>query len=135
MKVDWYFIFVGWQWVLIASRINSILGLALDFYSVQQTLSSGGAVSAIKARCDKEVDRIHKQFDDCIAFLLRVCLSLFFFSFFCLVTWHTIIPPFFLLSKPLYFEKSIYLSIYINHYTFILGKISSIIYSSQNWFV
>ncbi|CAH1453058.1 unnamed protein product [Lactuca virosa] len=58
-------------WVLIASRINSILGLALDFYSVQQTLSSGGAVSAIKARCDKEVDRIHKQFDDCIAFLLR----------------------------------------------------------------
>ncbi|XP_023728168.1 uncharacterized protein LOC111875871 isoform X2 [Lactuca sativa] len=59
-------------WVLIASRINSILGLALDFYSVQQTLSSGGAVSAIKARCDKEVDRIHKQFDDCIAFLLRV---------------------------------------------------------------
>ncbi|KAL4590979.1 hypothetical protein LXL04_003927 [Taraxacum kok-saghyz] len=59
-------------WVLIASRINSILGLALDLYSVQQTLSSGGAVSAIKARCHKEVDRIHKQFDDAIAFLLRV---------------------------------------------------------------
>lgn len=59
-------------WVLIASRINSILGLALDFYSVQQTLSSGGAVSAIKARCEKEVDRIDKQFDDCMAFLLRV---------------------------------------------------------------
>lgn len=60
------------QWALIASRINSILGLALDFYSIQQTLSSGGAVSAIKARCEMEVDRIEKQFDDCMAFLLRV---------------------------------------------------------------
>lgn len=59
-------------WALIASRINSILGLALDFYLVQQTLSSGGAVSAIKARCEKEVERIEKQFDDCMAFLLRV---------------------------------------------------------------
>nr|XP_043628494.1 gamma-tubulin complex component 5-like [Erigeron canadensis]XP_043628495.1 gamma-tubulin complex component 5-like [Erigeron canadensis]XP_043628496.1 gamma-tubulin complex component 5-like [Erigeron canadensis] len=59
-------------WALIASRINSILGLALDFYSVQQTLSSGGAVSATKAKCEKEVDRIGKQFDDCMAFLLRV---------------------------------------------------------------
>ncbi|KAL2346376.1 hypothetical protein Fmac_000376 [Flemingia macrophylla] len=57
---------------LIASRINSILGIALDFYNIQQTLSSGGAVSAIKARCEMEVDRIEKQFDDCIAFLLRV---------------------------------------------------------------
>ncbi|RYR04975.1 hypothetical protein Ahy_B06g084789 isoform C [Arachis hypogaea] len=57
---------------LIASRINSILGLALDFYTIQQTLSSGGAVSAINARCEMEVDRIEKQFDDCIAFLLRV---------------------------------------------------------------
>ncbi|KAL8227385.1 hypothetical protein R6Q57_017217 [Mikania cordata] len=59
-------------WALIASRINSILGLALDLYSVQQTLSVGGTVSAIKARCHKEVDRIDKQFDDCMAFLLRV---------------------------------------------------------------
>ncbi|KAK9164376.1 hypothetical protein Syun_005278 [Stephania yunnanensis] len=59
-------------WALIASRINSILGLALDFYSIQQTLSSGGAAPAIKARCEIEVDRIEKQFDDCIAFLLRV---------------------------------------------------------------
>ncbi|KAL2538053.1 Spc97/Spc98 family of spindle pole body (SBP) component [Forsythia ovata] len=59
-------------WGLIASRINSILGLALDFYSVQQNLSSGGAISAIKAKCDKEVDRIEKQFDDCMAFLLRI---------------------------------------------------------------
>ncbi|KAM3341979.1 gamma-tubulin complex component 5 [Capsicum galapagoense] len=59
-------------WALIASRINSILGLALDFYSVQQTLSSGGAVSAIKARCEMEINRIEKQFDDCIAFLMRI---------------------------------------------------------------
>ncbi|KAK5794964.1 hypothetical protein PVK06_036218 [Gossypium arboreum] len=59
-------------WALIASRINSILALALDFYSLQQTLSSAGAVSAIKARCEMEVDRVEKQFDDCIAFLLRV---------------------------------------------------------------
>ncbi|GFY86900.1 Spc97 / Spc98 family of spindle pole body (SBP) component [Actinidia rufa] len=59
-------------WALIASRINSILGLALDFYSIQQTVTSGGAVSAIKARCEMEVDRIEKQFDDCISFLLRV---------------------------------------------------------------
>ncbi|KAB5519015.1 hypothetical protein DKX38_023334 [Salix brachista] len=63
-------------WALIASRINSILGLALDFYSIQQTLSSSGAASAMKARCEMEVERIEKQFDDCIAFLLRV-----FFSF------------------------------------------------------
>lgn len=59
-------------WALIASRINSILGLALDFYSTQYTLISGGAVSAMKGRCEMEVDRIEKQFDDCIAFLLRV---------------------------------------------------------------
>ncbi|KAL8477554.1 hypothetical protein ACS0TY_029737 [Phlomoides rotata] len=59
-------------WGLIASRINSILGLALDFYSVLQTLRSIGAVSPIKARCEKEVERIEKQFDDCMAFLLRI---------------------------------------------------------------
>ncbi|MQM03564.1 hypothetical protein Taro_036354 [Colocasia esculenta] len=59
-------------WALIASRIKSILGLALDFYSVQQTLCTGGAAPAIKARCEMEVDRIEKQFDDCISFLLRI---------------------------------------------------------------
>ncbi|KAI3995192.1 hypothetical protein MKX01_031994 [Papaver californicum] len=59
-------------WMLIANRIKSILRLALEFYSVQQTLSSGGTALAIKARCEMEVDRIEKQFDDCIAFLLRV---------------------------------------------------------------
>lgn len=59
-------------WALIASRINNILGLALDFYSIQQTLSCGGSVSAIKTRCEMEVDRIERLFDDCIAFLLRI---------------------------------------------------------------
>ncbi|KAL0288374.1 UNVERIFIED_CONTAM: Gamma-tubulin complex component 5 [Sesamum angustifolium] len=59
-------------WGLIASRINNILGLALDFYSIQQTLSNGGAISAVKARCGKEVERIEKHFDDCMAFLLRI---------------------------------------------------------------
>ncbi|KAF5203567.1 Gamma-tubulin complex component [Thalictrum thalictroides] len=59
-------------WALIANRIKNILGLALDFYSIQQTLSSGGAALAIKARCEMEVDRIERQFDECIAFLLRV---------------------------------------------------------------
>uniref|UniRef100_A0A1J3C9T0 Gamma-tubulin complex component n=1 Tax=Noccaea caerulescens TaxID=107243 RepID=A0A1J3C9T0_NOCCA len=62
-------------WAIIASRINMILGLALEFYTIQQTLSSGGAVSAIKARCEMEIDRIEKQFEDCIAFLLRVLSS------------------------------------------------------------
>ncbi|CAA3024801.1 gamma-tubulin complex component 5 isoform X2 [Olea europaea subsp. europaea] len=60
------------QWGLIASCINNIFGLALDFYSVQRNLSSGGAISAIKAKCDKEVYWIEKQFDDCMAFLLRI---------------------------------------------------------------
>ncbi|GAB2275950.1 hypothetical protein Dimus_010696 [Dionaea muscipula] len=63
-------------WALISSRINIILGLALDFYSIQRTMSTGVAISAIKARCEIEVERIEKQFDDCIAFLLRVIFSL-----------------------------------------------------------
>ncbi|GJX58442.1 gamma-tubulin complex component 5-like protein isoform X1, partial [Tanacetum coccineum] len=36
------------------------------------TLCSDGTVSANNVRCDKEVDCIKKQFDDCMAFLLRV---------------------------------------------------------------
>ncbi|GMH04061.1 hypothetical protein Nepgr_005900 [Nepenthes gracilis] len=57
---------------LIASRINSVLGLAPDFYTIQLTINSGAAISAIKARCEMEIDRIERQFDDCVAFLLRV---------------------------------------------------------------
>ncbi|XP_072987393.1 uncharacterized protein [Typha latifolia] len=59
-------------WALIASRIKTILGLALDFYAIEQTLSSGGAAPAVKARCEMEIDRIEKQFDDCVSFLLRI---------------------------------------------------------------
>lgn len=54
------------QWALIASRVKTILGLALDFYSIQHTLCSGGAAPAIKARCQMEVDRVGHQFDECI---------------------------------------------------------------------
>lgn len=71
MRGNWHLL-CDLQWALIASRIKSILGFALDFYAIQQTLCSGGAAPAIKARCEMEVDRIEKQFDDCIAFLLRV---------------------------------------------------------------
>ncbi|RRT71967.1 hypothetical protein B296_00012146 [Ensete ventricosum] len=67
-------------WALIASRLKTILGLALDFYAIQQTLSSGGAAAAIKARCEMEVDLIEKQFDDCVAFLLRVNFDILLFS-------------------------------------------------------
>lgn len=80
-----WFCFVCEQWAIIASRINIILGLALDFYSVQQSLSSGGTVSAIKARFEKEVDRIDKQFDDCMAFLLRVSTFLLLVDNMCIL--------------------------------------------------
>ncbi|CAA6659670.1 unnamed protein product [Spirodela intermedia] len=59
-------------WSLIANRIKIILGLAVDFYSIQRTLLTGAAAPAIKTRCEMEVDRIEKQFDDCISFLLRI---------------------------------------------------------------
>ncbi|GJR16601.1 ribonuclease H-like domain-containing protein [Tanacetum coccineum] len=46
-------------WALIASRINNIHGLELDFLS-----SSADIIQWCKASCVKEVDRIEKQFDD-----------------------------------------------------------------------
>ncbi|KAF9589504.1 hypothetical protein IFM89_025213 [Coptis chinensis] len=66
------FVVLDKLWALIVSRIKNILELALDFYTIQQTLSSGGAALAIKARCEMEVDRNERKFDDCIAFLLIV---------------------------------------------------------------
>jgi gamma-tubulin complex component 5 len=60
------------QWALIASRVKTILGLALDFHNVEQTLSTGGTASAVRTRCEMEIDRIEKQFDECVIFLLRV---------------------------------------------------------------
>ncbi|XP_078149160.1 uncharacterized protein LOC144544512 isoform X2 [Carex rostrata] len=59
-------------WALIASRVKTILGLALEFYNIKQTLRTGGTSAAIKARCEAEINRIEKQFDDCVAFLLRI---------------------------------------------------------------
>jgi gamma-tubulin complex component 5 len=60
------------QWALIASRVKTILGLALDFHNVEQTLGTGGTAPAVRARCEMELDRIEKQFDECVVFLLRV---------------------------------------------------------------
>ncbi|KAL6623488.1 hypothetical protein ACP70R_033367 [Stipagrostis hirtigluma subsp. patula] len=59
-------------WALIASRVKTILGLALDFHNIQQTLITGGTAPAVRARCEMEVDRIEKQFDECVVFLLRI---------------------------------------------------------------
>ncbi|KAF3792886.1 Gamma-tubulin complex component 5 [Nymphaea thermarum] len=73
--VDAFHQYVMDRLVLIASRIKNILGLALDFHAIQRTLRSGGDAPAIKARCEMEVDHIEKQFDDCIAFLLKVLPS------------------------------------------------------------
>ncbi|GJS14716.1 ribonuclease H-like domain-containing protein [Tanacetum coccineum] len=56
-----------WKWELIASRINNILT------SAGLVLCSDGTVSAT---CEKEVDCIKKQFDDCMAFLLSVGVPL-----------------------------------------------------------
>jgi gamma-tubulin complex component 5 len=60
------------QWALIASRVKTILRLALDFHNKQQTLSASRTASAVRTRCEMEVDQIEKQFDECVAFLLRV---------------------------------------------------------------
>lgn len=70
------------QWSLIANRIKIILGLAVDFYSIQRTLLTGAAAPAIKTRCEMEVDRIDKRFDDCISFLLRVYIPCSLFPLF-----------------------------------------------------
>ncbi|KQJ85979.1 hypothetical protein BRADI_4g02710v3 [Brachypodium distachyon] len=59
-------------WALIASRVKTILGLALDFHNVEQTLGTGGTTPAVRSRCEMELDRIDKQFDECVVFLLRV---------------------------------------------------------------
>ncbi|KAI5002069.1 hypothetical protein ZWY2020_026719 [Hordeum vulgare] len=59
-------------WALIASRVKTILGLALDFHNVEQTLGTGGTAESVRARCGMELDRIEKQFDECVVFLLRI---------------------------------------------------------------
>ncbi|WVZ91111.1 hypothetical protein U9M48_037325 [Paspalum notatum var. saurae] len=59
-------------WALIASRVKTILGLALDFHNVEQTLRTGGTAPAMRTRCEMDVERIDKQFDECVVFLLRI---------------------------------------------------------------
>ena len=65
------------QWALIASRVKTILGLALDFHNVEQTLGTGGTAPAVRTRCEMEMDRIEKQFDECVVFLLRVGFQIY----------------------------------------------------------
>lgn len=60
------------QWTLIAGRVKTILGLALDYYSIQRTLCDGIAAPNITARCQSEIERVERQFDECMVFLLRV---------------------------------------------------------------
>jgi gamma-tubulin complex component 5 len=57
---------------LIAARVKTVLGLALDYYSIQRTLCDGVAAPAITARCQLEIERVERQFDECMVFLLRV---------------------------------------------------------------
>ncbi|CAF2060239.1 unnamed protein product [Brassica oleracea var. botrytis] len=54
-----------------------LLSIQRQCFVVQEklTLSSGGAASTIEARCEMEIEHIEKQFEDCIAFLLRVLSS------------------------------------------------------------
>ncbi|WZZ66967.1 hypothetical protein YC2023_078337 [Brassica napus] len=50
-----------------------LLSIQRQRFVVQEklTLSSRGAASTIEARCEMEIEHIEKQFEDCIAFLLR----------------------------------------------------------------
>ncbi|KAJ7557444.1 hypothetical protein O6H91_05G127000 [Diphasiastrum complanatum] len=60
-------------WTLIASRVKTVLGLALDYYSIQRTLcGGGGSALGMVARCQLEVGKVERQFDECMVFLLRV---------------------------------------------------------------
>ncbi|CAN6931468.1 unnamed protein product [Brassica oleracea] len=54
-----------------------LLSIQRQRFVVQEklTLSSRGAASTIEARCEMEIEHIEKQFEDCIAFLLRVLSS------------------------------------------------------------
>ncbi|BBN01636.1 gamma-tubulin complex component 5 [Marchantia polymorpha subsp. ruderalis] len=59
-------------WTLIAGRVKTILGLALNYYSIQRVLCDGVGASAVSARCQLEIERVEKQFDECMVFLMRV---------------------------------------------------------------
>lgn len=60
------------QWTLIASRVTNILSLALDYYALQCTLGDGVITPAVSTKCQLDVERISKAFDEYMGFLLRV---------------------------------------------------------------
>lgn len=60
------------QWALIAGRVKAILGLALEYYSIQRTLCDGVAAPNTTARCQSDLERVERQFYECMVFLLRV---------------------------------------------------------------
>uniref|UniRef100_A0A7I4ANN1 Gamma-tubulin complex component n=1 Tax=Physcomitrium patens TaxID=3218 RepID=A0A7I4ANN1_PHYPA len=59
-------------WALIAGRVKAILGLALEYYSIQRTLCDGVAAPNTTARCQSDLERVERQFYECMVFLLRV---------------------------------------------------------------
>ncbi|CAM6098848.1 unnamed protein product [Calypogeia fissa] len=59
-------------WTLIAGRVKTILGLALNYHSIQRVLCDGIGAPALTARCQLEIERVEKQFDECMVFLMRV---------------------------------------------------------------
>jgi gamma-tubulin complex component 5 len=61
-------------WTLIAGRVKTILGLALNYYSIQRVLFDGVGAPAVIARCQLEIERVEKQFDECMVFLMRVSM-------------------------------------------------------------
>lgn len=60
------------QWTLIAGRVKTILGLALNYYSIQRVLCDGVGAPSLTARCQLEIELLEKQFDECMVFLMRV---------------------------------------------------------------
>ncbi|GJW55296.1 thiamine thiazole synthase, chloroplastic-like protein [Tanacetum coccineum] len=54
----------------LLESLDHVKDVIIKYFWWEQTLSSGGTVSAIKTRCVKEVDCIEKQFDDTTPSLL-----------------------------------------------------------------
>ncbi|GAQ81443.1 Spc97 / Spc98 family of spindle pole body component [Klebsormidium nitens] len=62
-------------WTLLASRVRTMVAIALDFCSLQRTLSSDGANPDVLARGEAEMLRLERQFHESMVFLLRVLSS------------------------------------------------------------
>lgn len=68
--------------------MRTMVAIALDFCSLQRTLSSDGANPDVRARGEAEMQRLERQFHESMVFLLRVrrgrpsrCLPLSSFPF------------------------------------------------------